>query len=148
MLSYIIDYGREHGLTSILNHVLNDPEIREKFSENFKEISSNNYKFKYSILHDAAIEVESSVVFTSKTFIPRSFRFNITLHAFGMSMNFAQLHLRLEGLDEVLKASLIDNLASEKLLKKILEKPESLIELLNIVSSKVGNLMKRITFSK
>ena len=124
-------------MTSILNHVLNDPEIREKFSQNFKEISWNNYRFKYSILHDAAIEVESALLFTSKTFIPRSFRFNITLHAFGMSINFAQLHLRLEGLDEVLKAALIDKLSSEKLLKRIFEKPETLIELLNILSNKV-----------
>ena len=34
VLTYIIDYGKEHSLTSILNTVLNEPRIKEKFSVN------------------------------------------------------------------------------------------------------------------
>jgi len=133
VLTFIIDYGKERGLTSVLNTVLNEPKVREKFSVNFKELSWNNYKFRYSVMHDSALEVDTSVVYTSKTFIPRSIRFNITLHAFGMSINFMEMGLRLEGLDEILKAAVVDKLKSEKFLKRIMQSPEQLIDLLNIV---------------
>lgn len=137
VLTFIIDYGKERGLTSVLNTVLNEPKVREKFSVNFKELSWNNYKFRYSVMHDSALEVDTSVVYTSKTFIPRSIRFNITLHAFGMSINFMEMGLRLEGLDEILKAAVVDELKSEKFLKRIMQSPEQLIDLLNIVAEKL-----------
>lgn len=88
-------------------------------------------------MRDSAFEVETSVIYTAKTFIPRSIKLNCTMHMFGMSVNFMQLNVRLEGLDEILKASIVDQLKSEKLLQKIMQKPEKLIELLNIISQKV-----------
>ena len=88
-------------------------------------------------MHDSALEVDTSVVYTSKTFLPRSVRFNVTLHAFGMSINFMEMGLRLEGLDEILKATLVDKLKSEKFLKRIMQSPEQLIDLLNLVAEKL-----------
>ncbi len=88
-------------------------------------------------MRDAAIEVDTSVIYTGKTFIPRSIRFNVTLHMFGSSVNFMDANLRLEGLDEILKAIVIDKLRSEELIKRVMEKPEQLIELLQIVADKV-----------
>ncbi len=52
------------GLTTIFNAVLNDPRIKEKFTVNFKEMSWNNYQFKYNVMRDSAIEVETSVIYT------------------------------------------------------------------------------------
>jgi hypothetical protein len=141
-VTFVIDYGKEHGLTTILNAVLNDPRIKEKFSVNFKEMSWNNYQFKYNIMRDSAIEVETSVIYTPKTFIPRSIRLNATMHMFGMSVNFMGANIRLEGLDEILKASIIDKLKSEKFMKRIMKKPEQLIDILNIVADKVRIIFK------
>ncbi len=141
-MTFVIDYGKEHGLTTILNAVLNDPRIKEKFSVNFKEMSWNNYQFKYNIMRDSAIEVETSVIYTPKTFIPRSIRLNATMHMFGMSVNFMEANIRLEGLDEILKASIIDKLKSEKFMKRIMQKPEQLIDILNIVADKVRIIFK------
>ena len=141
-MTFVIDYGKEHGLTTILNAVLNDPRIKEKFSVNFKEMSWNNYQFKYNIMRDSAIEVETSVIYTPKTFIPRSIRLNATMHMFGMSVNFMGANIRLEGLDEILKASIIDKLKSEKFMKRIMKKPEQLIDILNIVADKVRIIFK------
>jgi hypothetical protein len=141
-VTFVIDYGKEHGLTTILNAVLNDPRIKEKFSVNFKEMSWNNYQFKYNIMRDSAIEVETSVIYTPKTFIPRSIRLNATMHMFGMSVNFMEANIRLEGLDEILKASIIDKLKSEKFMKRIMQKPEQLIDILNIVADKVRIIFK------
>jgi len=139
LLTFIIDYGKEHELTTVLNAVLSDPEISEKFQLNFKELSWNNYRYTYNVMRDSSFELETSVIYTPKTFIPRSIRMNATFHIFGMSVNFMEANLRLEGLDETLKASLIDNLKSEEFLKRLLQKPEELIQILNIVADKVND---------
>jgi hypothetical protein len=137
VLTYIIDYGKEHGLSSVLNTVLNYPEVRDHFSVNFKELSWNNYRHVYSVMRDSSFEIETSVIYTPKTFIPRSVKLNMTMSMFGMSVNFLEANLRLEGLDETFKAFIIDNLRSEQFLKRIMQKPEELIELLNIVADKL-----------
>ena len=137
VLTFVIDYGKERSLTAILNPVLNDPRIKEKFAVNFKEVSWNNFRYEYSLARDSAVEVDTSVIYTSKTFIPRSVQFNLTLHAFGGSVNFLTAHLRLQGLDEALQGFLIDKLTSEKLMKKLMEKPEQLLDILKLVASKV-----------
>ena len=100
VFTYIVDYGKERGLTGLLNVVLADPEIKEKFAVNFKEQSWNNYKYKYSVLRDGAVEVDTSVIYTAKTFLPRSVNFNFTIHVHGMSVNFMDLTLRMEGMDD------------------------------------------------
>lgn len=122
----------------MLNPILSNPRLKEKFSVNFKELSWNNYKYRYSILRDGAIEVDTSVIFdTKKAFLPRSIRFNTTFHMFGMSINFIDLTIRMEGLDEILKLAVINKLRGENLIKKFVESPETLIDVLQAIASKV-----------
>lgn len=138
VISFIIDYGKERGLTSILNAVLDDPAIRHKFYANFKEVSWNNYKYQYNVLRDGAVELDTSVIFTPQTWLPRSIYFNVTLHAFGASVNGLEANLRLEGLDEALKAAVVDKLTSEKFMKRVLAEPEKLIDILQVVAAKLN----------
>lgn len=138
VFTYIIDFGKEHGLTALLNPVLADPDIKEKFTVNFKQLSWNNYKYKYSLLRDGAIEVDMSVIYTSKTFIPRSINYNITIHMHGLSVNFMDATIRIEGMDDMLKAIVIDKLMSKELVAKLMEKPEALISILNEFTKKVS----------
>ena len=138
VLSFVIDYGKEHGLTTILNAALDDPRIREKFEVDFKRLSWNNYKYRYNVLRDAAFEVETSVIYTPKTWVPRSIYFNMTSHAFGASVGLIEANVRLEGMDEVLKAVIIDKLTSEQVLKRILAEPEQLMDVLQNLASKVN----------
>lgn len=138
MLTYIVDYAKEHGLTLILNPILNNPRLKEKFSVNFKQLSWNNYHYKYSIMRDGAVEVDTSVIFdTKKAFLPRSIRLNVTTHMYGMSINFMDVTLRMEGLDEILRLAVIEKLRSADLVKRLMEKPETLIDILKIISDKV-----------
>ena len=138
VLSFIIDYGKEHAITSLLNVALNEPTVKSKFTTNLKTHSWNNYRYKYNVVRDSAVEVETSVIYTAKTWIPRSINYNVTLHMFGASFNFLDANLRLEGLNEILKAVIIDKLTSEKLLQRVMEKPEELIEILKVVADKVN----------
>lgn len=89
-------------------------------------------------MRDSSVEVETSVIYTPKTFIPRSIRMNATFHIFGMSVNFLEANVRLEGLDETLKATLIDQLKSENFLKRVMQQPEQLIQILNLVADKLN----------
>ena len=88
-------------------------------------------------MRDSSLEIDTSVIYTPKTFIPRSIRLNVTMQMFGMSVNFMEANIRLEGLDEILKASIIDQLKSEKFIKRIMQKPEQLINILNVIADKV-----------
>ncbi len=121
----------------MLNPVLANPNLKEKLQTNFKEYSWNNFKYRYSVIHDGAFEVDSSVVYTPKTFIPRSINFNITAHLLGFSINGIDATLRLEGLDEILKAAIVDKLTSEDLVKRVIEKPEQLLPILQSLADKV-----------
>ena len=134
----MIDYAKEHGLTGLLNPILSSPKIREQFSVNFKELSWNRYRYRYSLERDAGLEAETSMIYTSNSAVPRSVRFNISSHLFGASTNFADATLRLEGVSDYLKGRLIDKLPTEDIIKKIMDKPEKLIELLQIVVSQVN----------
>lgn len=138
MLTYIVDYAKEHGITLILNPILNNPRLKEKFAVNFKQLSWNNYHYKYSIMRDGAVEIDTSVIFDSKkAFLPRSIRVNVTTHLYGMSINFLDLTLRMEGMDEILKLTVLEKLRSADIVKRLMEKPETLIEILNVIADKV-----------
>jgi hypothetical protein len=142
----VIDYAKEHGLTGLLNPILSSPKIREQFSVNFKELSWNRYRYRYSLERDAGLEAETSMIYTSSSAVPRSIRFNISSHLFGASTNFADATLRLEGVSDYLKGRLIDKLPTEDIIKKLMDKPEKLIELLQIVVSQV-NIKKLLNFA-
>lgn len=120
-----------------MNPILANPEIKDKLQINFKEFSWNNYRFRYAVQRDAAVEVDTSVIFTSKTFVPRSFNFNLTFHGFGLHVNTIDLQVRLEGMDEILKGVFVDKLASEQLLKRLTERPEQLLDILKLLADKV-----------
>ena len=62
------------------------------------------------------------------------------MHMFGVSVNFLEANIRLEGLDEILKATIVDKLKSDKFLQRIMQKPEQLIEILKVIADKVLNI--------
>ena len=137
-MTYVIDYAKEHSLTILLNPILNNPKLKEKFAVNFKELSWNNFKYRYSLARDGAVEVDTSVIYASdRSFVPRSIRVNATLHLFGMSINFVDATLRMKDVDSVLKGIVIDKLTSEEIIKKFSEAPEQLLDILKGIADKV-----------
>ncbi len=138
-MTYIVDYAKEHSLTVLLNPILNNPQIKEKFSVNFKELSWNNFKYRYSLARDGAVELDTSVIYaTDRSFVPRSIRFNATFHLFGLSVNYIDATIRLEGVDGLLKAAFLDKLTSENIVKKLTEAPEQLLDILQVIADKVS----------
>lgn len=54
-----------------------------------------------------------------------------------MSINAIDASIRLEGLDELLKGYFVDKLRAEKLLQRLTENPEQLVQLLQVLAQKV-----------
>jgi hypothetical protein len=121
----------------LLNPILSSSKIREQFSVHFKELSWNRYRYRYNLHSDSAVETEATMIFTTNSFIPRSVRFNITGHGFGVSNNYLDATLRLEGVTDYLKGRLIEKLSTQDVLKMIMEKPEKMIEIVQTIASKV-----------
>ena len=139
MLSYVIDYAREHGLTVLLNSILTSDRLKEKSHVNLEELSWNSFKYIYSISNDEAFELDTSVIYvTDKSFIPRSIRFNASIHMPEMSINFADITLRTEGLEDLLKGILIDKLTSEQMLRRFMSDPEQIINIVQTIADKVN----------
>jgi hypothetical protein len=55
-----------------------------------------------------------------------------------MRVNAFEIQLRFEGLDEMLKALLVDKVPFDHLLKHLLEKPEQFIDILKNLADKVN----------
>ena len=137
-----MDFAKQRGLTVLLNTILANTEINDQLNESYKKLSWNSFNFGYSIKRDAAIEVDASVIYTPSTFVPRAINLNITFHGYGMRINGLGVQIRLEGVDELVKSVFIDKLTSEQLIKRFTEKPEQLIDILNLLADKVSYLFE------
>lgn len=80
-------------------------EIRsqKKFPEDFRKFSFNN-EFSYNIdTLGLGSTVEQNVIYSQKSFVPRSVSLNLTNEIFGRSFNFLQVDARAENLDRLIE---------------------------------------------
>lgn len=89
---------------------------REKARQDFSDVFSSK-KFpsdlrKYSFNHEFSYEfgslglggsIDSNVIYSQKSFVPRSFRSNLTGEIFGTSFNFLEINARQENFDQILE---------------------------------------------
>ena len=69
--------------------------------------STYTYAYEHSALEDSRIEIETSLIYTPSTRLPRAIRFNMTGHSNGMSINYLEATIRFEGLESVISEMLI-----------------------------------------
>ncbi|KAL6267909.1 hypothetical protein P5V15_000977, partial [Pogonomyrmex californicus] len=76
---------------------------RTKFPEDFRKFSFNN-ELSYNMggvgIGDS---IESNVIYSQNSFVPRSINLNLTSEVFGRSFNFLELNTRIENLDRLLE---------------------------------------------
>nr|XP_034187967.1 apolipophorins [Osmia lignaria] len=76
---------------------------RTKFPEDFRKYSFNN-ELSYKIdAFGVGSSLESNVIYSQNSFVPRSTNLNMTMELFGRSFNFLELETRVENLDRVLE---------------------------------------------
>lgn len=78
-------------------------KARQRFPQDFRKFSFNN-ELSYNV--DAlgvGSTVESNVIYSQSSFVPRSTTLNLTTEIFGRSFNFLELNSRIENLDKVIE---------------------------------------------
>jgi hypothetical protein len=108
----------------------------------------HRYKFNYDLYKDASVEVATSIIYASDSFAPRSLRFNMTVNMFGKSINFIDAHLRMEGMTDIIKFSFIEQITSQEIFEKFMEKPENILNILQNLIDQVNYNLLIITFIK
>ncbi len=106
MIKFIHDYAESH-FNLVLISLLGESKIKDAIQMTKYNPSTYKYIYDYSALEDASIEIETSIIYTPTTRLPRAIRFNITGNAYGMSINYLEATIRIEGLENVINQILI-----------------------------------------
>ncbi|XP_034949851.1 apolipophorins [Chelonus insularis] len=76
---------------------------RTKFPEDFRKFSFNR-EFSYNIdTFGIGSVVEQNVIYSQKSFVPRSMSLNLTTELFGRSFNFLEIDVRSENVDRLIE---------------------------------------------
>ena len=86
--------------------LLSDAHLSDKFNVDKRKFSRN---IEWSAHHDAAnlgARIESDVVFSAKSFVPRSAKIALDADVFGRNLPLFQMDGRIEGVEDVLQVNL------------------------------------------
>lgn len=82
-----------------IQSLLTDHNLGNKFNTDYRKFSRNyEYSF-FSEEYNLGTEHQTNIIFSPKSYIPRTFSHNFTVNSFGESVNFFEITLRLEGLE-------------------------------------------------
>ena len=82
--------------------ILEDEVLKKEFDLDKRKFS-RNYEWSYfSERMNAGAGLESNIVWSQKSFVPRSAMVNLTVDLFGRSVNLFELGGRVEGLEKIL----------------------------------------------
>jgi len=84
--------------------LLTDANLKTKFSSDARKFSQHFEKSVYHEGYNLGGNVEGSLVFSSKSYIPRSASLNLTVDMFGESINFLEVSSRIEGFEKYVEA--------------------------------------------
>ena len=82
-----------------LQGLLSNVQLQDKFNTDARKFSRN---YEWSAFYDPlniAASIEGNVIFSQRSYIPRSTSLNFTTDLFGQSINWLELEARMEGLE-------------------------------------------------
>lgn len=83
--------------------ILADEQLKKEFDMDKRKFSRNIEWSLFSHLLNSGAAVDSNIIFSEKSFVPRSTNLNLTVDIFGHSMNLFELGARVEGMDRILE---------------------------------------------
>lgn len=112
------------------------------FAEKIKKttdlgLSKYKYRYEYNMFEDSADEIETSIIYAPKTSLPRSIRFRISSHSFGMSTHFIDATVRIEGLESILKDKIFEKLSSIEFIQQLAKAPEQIVQMIKMLTKNV-----------
>ncbi|XP_067678851.1 uncharacterized protein [Haliotis asinina] len=87
-----------------IRHILEDEQLSREFDLDKRKFSRNYEGSFFWEKFNAGAMVESNLIFSSKSFLPRSASVNLTVDLFGQSVNLFEMGGRVEGLESVLES--------------------------------------------
>ncbi|XP_053663269.1 uncharacterized protein LOC128712401 [Anopheles marshallii] len=78
----------------------NGENFGKKFRRDVRMFSRNYEQTLFFDEYNFGLTVDSNVIFSTESYLPRSVRLNLTTDLFGESINFLELNVRLEGLED------------------------------------------------
>lgn len=86
-----------------IREILEDEKLQKEFDLDARKFSRNYEGSMFFDSLNAGAKVESNVIWSPKSFVPRSAMFNLTVDLFGQSVNFVELGGRVEGAEDFLQ---------------------------------------------
>ena len=83
--------------------ILEQIPLEKKFKLDQRKFSRNIELSAFSTTLNAGASVESNIIFSSKSWIPRSASMDLTIDMFGQSVNLIEMGGRVEGADKVVE---------------------------------------------
>jgi hypothetical protein len=90
-----------------IRHMLSSEFLRNKFNTDVRKFSRNIEASAFWDELNAGGSVESNVIFSTKSYLPRSATLNLTLDLFGQSVNLFELGGRIEGFESLVESFLV-----------------------------------------
>ena len=91
-----------------IRSIIENEFLRKTFDMDKRKFSRNIEWSAFSELINTGASVESNLIWSTKSFIPRSATVNLTLDIFGESVNLMEIGGRAEGLDSLLESLIAD----------------------------------------
>lgn len=82
-----------------IQSLLTDRDLDEKFNNDRRKFSRNYDGSFFSEEYNFGANYQGNLIFSPKSYIPRSVTFNLTFDLFGESVNIVEVTTRLEGLE-------------------------------------------------
>lgn len=86
-----------------IREILENAELKKEFDMDKRKFSRNIEWSLFSEMLNTGALVESNLIWSTKSFIPRSANLNLTVDVFGESVNLLEVGGRAEGLDSILE---------------------------------------------
>ena len=82
-----------------IQSLLTDRDLGIKFNSDVRKFSRNYDKSFFSEEWNFGANYQTNLIFSSKSYVPRSATFNVTVDLFGESVNVFEVSMRMEGME-------------------------------------------------
>ncbi|XP_025989321.2 uncharacterized protein LOC105195312 [Solenopsis invicta] len=82
-----------------IQSLLTDRDIGNKFNSDVRKFSRNYENSFYSEEYNVGVNYQTNLIFSPKSYVPRSLTFNVTADLLGQSVNLFEITARMEGFE-------------------------------------------------
>ena len=86
-----------------ISDILTNERLAKDFDLDKRKFSRNMEWSLFSTMLNTGATIDSDIIFSEKSFVPRSANLNLTLNMFGHAVNFVEVGGRVEGLESMLE---------------------------------------------